>query len=79
MLAVELDMAASPREGTVDVYSQAERITAQMVGAPVSVMGYGRGTLRYYGRHAYKPGYRCGVELESATGCNDGCTSDGWG
>jgi hypothetical protein len=27
---------------------------------------------RYYGRHAYQPGFRCGVELDDATGNNNG-------
>ncbi len=30
------------------------------------------GILRYYGRHAYNNGYRCGVELHAKTGLNNG-------
>jgi hypothetical protein len=43
------------------------------VGARVTVLGYpGQGTLQYYGRHAYQPGFRCGVELDAPDGNNDG-------
>eukprot|EP00038_Savillea_parva_P018932 m.25878 g.25878 ORF g.25878 m.25878 type:complete len:987 (+) comp4275_c0_seq1:391-3351(+) len=43
------------------------------VGSRVTVVGYpGEGTLRYYGRHAYQPGFRCGVELDGPHGHNDG-------
>ena len=44
-----------------------------MVGRKVLVMGHGPGTLQYYGRHATKPGFRCGVELQTAgAGKHDG-------
>lgn len=42
------------------------------VGKRVEVAGFGAGTLRYYGRHAYKPGFRCGVELDTETGFHNG-------
>eukprot|EP00041_Stephanoeca_diplocostata_P031894 m.1004042 g.1004042 ORF g.1004042 m.1004042 type:complete len:1187 (+) comp24047_c0_seq1:242-3802(+) len=42
------------------------------VGSRVDVVGYGPGTLRYYGRHAYLPGFRCGVELDEPNGRNNG-------
>lgn len=53
--------------------SAAGPIGLDTVGSRVTVLGYpGQGTLRYYGRHAYMPGFRCGVELDGAHGNNDG-------
>lgn len=47
-------------------------VNASKIGARVNVAGFGPGVLRYYGRHASKPGYRCGVELDQANGLNNG-------
>ena len=50
-------------------------ISSRMVGSSVEVKGYGPGILRYYGRHATMPGYRCGVELTRPFGKHDGVVS----
>lgn len=44
--------------------------------ALVEVQGFGIGILRYYGPHKIKPGLRCGVELPTPTGRNNGTVSD---
>ena len=53
-------------------------VTSHMVGQQVLVVGYGPGTLLYYGRHATKPGFRCGVELKTAGAGKHGGTVDGY-
>eukprot|EP00036_Acanthoecidae_sp_10tr_P008281 CAMPEP_0182917854 /NCGR_PEP_ID=MMETSP0105_2-20130417/1740_1 /TAXON_ID=81532 ORGANISM="Acanthoeca-like sp., Strain 10tr" /NCGR_SAMPLE_ID=MMETSP0105_2 /ASSEMBLY_ACC=CAM_ASM_000205 /LENGTH=1145 /DNA_ID=CAMNT_0025054873 /DNA_START=250 /DNA_END=3687 /DNA_ORIENTATION=- len=51
----------------------ADAIGLSAVGSRVTVLGYaGEGTLRYYGRHAFQPGFRCGVELDGPHGKNSG-------
>ena len=48
------------------------RVDARSVGSRVEVLGYGQGTLVFYGPHATRPGYRCGVRLDMPTGLNNG-------
>jgi hypothetical protein len=69
---VAVDMAESPRDGTLDVSLARELITAKHIGQRVFVVDYGWGTLRYCGMHAVKSGRRCGVELDEPVGRNDG-------
>ena len=52
--------------GNVPALSEAD------VGARVKVAGYGTGTLRFFGMHRTKILPRCGVELDTPTGLNDG-------
>ncbi len=48
------------------------------VGCRVRVEGYEcEGTLRFFGPHKFKPGHRCGVELDEPVGKNNG-TVDGF-
>eukprot|EP00040_Diaphanoeca_grandis_P023478 m.127687 g.127687 ORF g.127687 m.127687 type:complete len:1185 (-) comp29294_c0_seq3:434-3988(-) len=55
-----------------DIEARSAPISLAMVGSRVSVLGFGNGTLRYYGRHAFQPGFRCGVELDDMIGYNNG-------
>ena len=48
------------------------RFSPSMIGQRVVVKGFGPGILRFYGPHAYKPGYRCGVQLDEPKGLNNG-------
>jgi hypothetical protein len=41
-------------------------------------VGYGWGTLHYFGLHATKPGYRCGVALDEGKGLNNGTVDGFW-
>ena len=75
---VAIDQARSPQDGTVDVVISRSPIDAHHVGKRVLVKGFGAGTLRYYGKHATKPGYRCGVELDEAIGKNNGTVGGFW-
>ena len=50
----------------------AHSISEGAVGSRVTVLGYGAGVLKYYGRHATKPGFRCGIELSLAKGKHNG-------
>jgi hypothetical protein len=44
-------------------------------GNRVSVVGYGTGTVRYFGKHAHKKRKRVGVELDQPVGLNNGTVS----
>ena len=50
--------------------------TASDVGSRVDVVGYGMGTLRYFGPHKVKRSPRCGVELDDAVGNNNGTVGE---
>jgi dynactin complex subunit len=60
----------------MEVDHKREQATADHVGARVYVVGYGWGTLHYYGLHATKPGARCGVELDEPRGRNNGTVGE---
>ena len=59
--------------GTTAMASATADVTAADVGRRVSVRGYAsRGTLRFFGKHHERGTMRCGVELDSPEGKNDG-------
>ena len=57
---------------------QKDNVGPEHVGHRIYVLGIGWGLLRYYGLHARKPGMRCGVELDSDNGKNNGSIDGYW-
>ncbi|EDQ85045.1 uncharacterized protein MONBRDRAFT_34458 [Monosiga brevicollis MX1] len=81
---IEVDDASEPEtdevygnEGNVSAPVLTRRLaTASDVGSRVDVVGYGMGTLRYFGPHKVKRSPRCGVELDDAVGNNNGTVGE---
>ena len=74
---VAYDTQAAPSSSLIIKVKKSSRANAQSLGHRVDVVGYGLGVLEYYGPHATKLGYRCGVHLDRPVGHNNG-TVDGF-
>ena len=73
---VAFDREAETHKSIVHVQKSQDSVNARSIGQRVTVLGFGAGVLKFYGPHATKRGYRCGVQLDDPNGKNNG-TVDG--